>query len=125
MGHSRAQLRGGRSRCEDARLGARAGAARLPVRGDRWASRIAISGGCIHLYACRSLKQHALLEQMIVEGALCSKASCVVMVEASCIFGEQEEEGLLMRRGQTAEEARSEGRKKGATVDRRGGIGID
>ena len=33
-------------------------------------------------FACSSFKQHALLEQMIVEGALYSKASCVVLVEA-------------------------------------------
>ena len=39
--------------------------------------------------------------------------------------GEGEEEVLLMRRGQTAEEALSEGCKKGATVDLRCCIGMD
>ena len=62
---------------------------------------------------------------MIVEGALCIKASCVVLVEASRAPGEGEEEVLLMRLGRTAEEALNEGCKKGATVYRRGGIGID
>ena len=81
---------------------------------------MATSGGCIRLYAC-SLKQHALLGQMI-EGI---KANCVVLVGASRVPGEEEEEGLLMRRGRTAEETLSEGCKKGATVDRRSGIGID
>ena len=42
------------------------------------------------LYTC-SLK---LLEQMIVEGALCMKVSCVVLVEASRVPGDGEEEGL-------------------------------
>ena len=56
-------------------------------------------GGCIRLHGCSSLKQHALLEQMTVEGAPCRKASCVVVVEASRVPGEREEEGLLMRRG--------------------------
>ena len=54
---------------------------------------------------------------MIVEGALCIKASCV-LVEASRVPGEGEEEVLLMR-GRTAEEVLSEGCKKGATVDQR------
>ena len=65
---------------------------------------------------------HALLELMIVGGI---KASCVVLVKASCVPGEGEEEGLLMRRGRTVEEELSEGCKKGATVDRRGCIRID
>ena len=55
----------------------------------------AASDWCIGLYAC-SLKQHALLEQMIVEDALCRKASCVVLVEASRVPGE-EEEGTLRK----------------------------
>ena len=59
------------------------------------ASQMAASGGCIRLYAC-ILKQHALLEQMIVE---CIKA--------------------------TPDEALSEGCMTGATVDRRGDIKID
>ena len=59
---------------------------------------------------------------MIVGGI---KASCVVLVKASCVPGEGEEEGLLMRRGRTVEEELSEGCKKGATVDRRGCIRID
>ena len=62
---------------------------------------------------------------MIVEGALCIKASCVVLVEASRVPGEGEEDVLLMRRGRTVEEALNEGCKKGATVYLRGGIGID
>ena len=53
---------------------------------------------------------------MIFEGALRIKTSCLVMVEASCVPGEGKEEGLLMRRGQTAQEAHREGCKKGATV---------
>ena len=36
---------------------------------------MAASGGCICLYACSCLKQLVLLEQMIVKGALGSKAS--------------------------------------------------
>ena len=76
------------------------------------------SGGCVRLYAC-SLKQLALLEQMIVEGI---EANCVVLVEASRVPGEGEEKVMLMRRGRTAEEALSEACKKGALVDRRGGI---
>ena len=43
-------------------------------------------------FACSSFKQHALLEQMIVEGALYSKASCVVLVEACRVAGERERE---------------------------------
>ena len=35
----------------------------------------------------QQLEQLALLEQMIVEGALCRKASCVVLVEASRVAG--------------------------------------
>ena len=31
-----------------------------------------------------------LLEQIIVDGALCSKASCVILVEASRVAGERE-----------------------------------
>ena len=82
---------------------------------------MASSGGCIHLFAC-SLKQHALLELMIVEGI---KASCVVLVKASRVPGEAEEEGLLMRQGRTSEEELSEGCKKGATVDLRCCMWID
>ena len=37
----------------------------------------------------QQLEQHALLEQMIVEGALCRKATCVVLVEASRVAGER------------------------------------
>ena len=55
---------------------------------------------------------------MTVEGALCSKASCVVLVEASRVAGERDS-------GRTAEEALSASCMKGATVDRRGDIGID
>ena len=41
------------------------------------------------------------ITEMIVEGALYSKASCVVLVdsEASRVAGEGEAEGLLMRQG--------------------------
>ena len=66
------------------------------------ASQMAASGGCIRMYAC-ILKQHALLEQMIVEGI---KASCVVLV-ASRVPGEEEEEVLLMRRGRTRRSVRA------------------
>ena len=41
-------------------------------------------------FACRSFKQDALLEQIIVDGTLYSKASCVVLVEASHVAGERE-----------------------------------
>ena len=44
-----------------------------------------------------------------------------VLVEASRVPEEGEEEVLLMRQGWTAEEALREGCKKGATVDRRSG----
>ena len=69
----------------------------------------------------QQLEQHALLEQMIVEGALCSKASCVVLVEASRVAGEREGRSS----GRTAEEVLSAGCMKGATVDWRCSIGID
>ena len=36
---------------------------------------MAASGGCTCLYGYSNLKQPVLLEQMIVKGALCSKAS--------------------------------------------------
>ena len=39
-----------------------------------------------------------------IECALCIKASCIVLVEASRVPGDGEEEVLLMRRGRTAEE---------------------
>ena len=69
----------------------------------------------------QQLAQHALLEQVIVEGALCSKASCVVLVEASRVAGEREGRSS----GRTAEEVLSAGCMKGATVDWRCSIGID
>ena len=86
VGRIAAPLRGRRSRREDGRLSARAGAARPAGAG--------IDGprGWLHLksaFACSSSKQHALLEQMTVQGALCSKASCVVLVEASRVAGER------------------------------------
>ena len=54
---------------------------------------------------------------MTVEGALCSKARC----------GWSKPVALLEREaaGRTAEEALSASCMKGATVDRRGDIGID
>ena len=36
-----------------------------------------------------------LLEQITVEGALCSKASCVVLVEASRVAGERERDEVI------------------------------
>ena len=54
---------------------------------------MAASGGCIRLYAY-ILKQHVLLEQMI-------------LVEASRVLGEEKEELLLMRRGQTRRSVRA------------------
>ena len=56
---------------------------------------MAASGGCSS-EACSSLKKRALLEQTIVEGI---RANCVVLLDASRVPGEGEEEGLLMRRG--------------------------
>ena len=46
---------------------------------------------------------------MIVEGALRSKASGVVLVDASRVPGEGEEEGLLMRRGSRSDSGRGVG----------------
>ena len=66
---------------------------------------MAASGECIRLYARRSLKQSALLEQMIIKGALCSKARRVVLVEASRVPGAGDEEG--------------------ASIDLGGSVGID
>ena len=86
---------------------------------------MAASGGRTRLYTCSSLKKRALLEHMIVEGALCIQASCVVLVEASRAPREGEEEILLMRRGRTAEEALSDGCKKVPQSNGRCGIGID
>ena len=40
----------------------------------------------------QQLEQHALLEQMIVEGALCSKASCVVLVKPVALLRERARE---------------------------------
>ena len=82
---------------------------------------MAASGGCIRM---QQLEQPALLEQMIVEGALCSKASCVVLVEASRAAGERERESDEVA-GRTAEEALSAGCMKGATVDWRCCFGIN
>ena len=56
---------------------------------------------------------------MIVEGALCSKASCVVLVEASRVAGEGDEAA-----GRTAEEALSDVYMKCAAVDRRSGAAV-
>ena len=39
-------------------------------RGDRRAAQMAASEGCICLCTCSRLKQHVLLEQRIIEGAL-------------------------------------------------------
>ena len=55
----------------------------------RLAARMAASGGCICM---QQLEQHALLEQMIVEGALCSKASCVVLVKPVALLRERARE---------------------------------
>ena len=85
-------------------------------RGDKRAAQMAASGGC----TCSSLIQHALLERMIVEGAFGSKASWILLVEASCAAGEGDEAA-----GRTAAEALSEGCKKSATVELRCGFGID
>ena len=70
----------------------------------------------------QQLEQHALLEQMTFEGALCSKASCVVPVKASRIAGERERDEVA---GRTAEEALSAGCMKGATVYWRCSFRID
>ena len=89
--HGRAPLRGRHGRREDARLdrsGRRCAASR---RGDGRAARVAASGACVRLHAC---KQRALLEQTTVEGALCSEAGCAVVVEAGRVPGEGEEEGI-------------------------------
>ena len=56
---------------------------------------------------------------MIVEGALCSKASCVVLVEASRVPGERNEAA-----GRKAEEALSDVCMQYATVDRRSGAAV-
>ena len=56
---------------------------------------------------------------MIVEGALCRKASCVVLVEASRVAGEGDEAA-----GRTAEEALSDVYMKCAAVDRRSGAAV-
>ena len=54
---------------------------------------MAVSGGCI----C------TLLEQIIVDGALCSKASCVVLVEASRVAGERERLACWQDSGRSAQ----------------------
>ena len=77
------------------------------------------------MHSHSSFKQHALLEKMTVQGALCSKASCVVLVEASRAAGEGERCWRGEAAGRTAEEALSASCMKGATVDRRCGFGID
>ena len=86
-------------RREDGRLNRLGRCCAASRRGDRRAARMAASGGCIPLYACSSFKQHALLEQMIIYSALCSKVRCVVLVEASRVAEEGEEKGLRTRRG--------------------------
>ena len=98
-GRLAAPLWGRHSRREDGRLDCLRCLAACRRGGDRRAARMVASGGCIRLYACSSLKQHAVLEQARFEGALPSKASCIVLVEASHVPGEGEEQGLLMKRG--------------------------
>ena len=70
---------------------------------------------CTHT-ASRNVRFSTTDDQMIVEGALCIKASCVVLVGARRVPGEGEEEGLLMRTGccsgRTAEEALSAAARK-------------
>ena len=87
-GRLAAPLRGKHSRREDGRLDRLSRLDRLHLEG---------------AFACISLKLHALLEQMIVEGTLCSKPSCVVLVEASRVPGEGDEAA-----GRKAEEALSD-----------------
>ena len=98
---------------------ARAGAARPAGAG------IDFPRGWLHLegaLACSSFKHHALLEQVIVECAPSSKASCVVLVEASRVAGEREREETAAR---TAKGALIAGCMKGATVDWRCGTNDD
>ena len=85
-GRLAAPLRGRHSRREDGRLDHLSRCCAACGRGDRRAVRMAASGGCIRM---QQLEQHALLEQMTVEGALCSNASCVVLVKASRVAGER------------------------------------
>ena len=96
-----APLRVRHSRREDGNLDRLSRCYATCRRGNRRAARMAEPEGCIRqrLFACSSLKQQALIERKIVEGALASKASCVVLVEASRVPGAGEEEGLLLRRG--------------------------
>ena len=69
---------------------------------------------------------HALLEQMIAEGALCNlnKASCVVVVAASRVSGEgeqgmpAEEMRQLVRKQKRRSVRGPEGCKKGARVEK-------
>ena len=73
-GRLAAPLRGKHSRREDGRFD------RLSRRGDR------LAGRWLHLegaFACSSLKQHVLLEQMKVKGALCSKASHLYVAQVN------------------------------------------
>ena len=70
------------------------GPIQLPAFGRQRPAGAEIHGprGWLHLegaFVCSSFKQHALLKQVTVEGALCSKASCVVLVEASRVAGER------------------------------------
>ena len=98
---------------------ARAGAARPAGAG------IDFPRGWLHLegaLACSSFKQHALFEQVVVEGAPSRKASCVVLVKASRVAGEREREETAAR---TAERALIAGCMKGATVDWRCGTNDD
>ena len=85
-GRLAAPLRGRYSRRADGRLDHLSRCCAACGRGYRLDARMAASGQCIRM---QQLEQHALLEQVTVEGALCSKASCVVLVEASRAAGDQ------------------------------------
>ena len=74
--------------------------------------------------ACRALGSEGSYGRRDVERPFGhSRALLIVLVEASCVSGEGEEEGLLMRQGCWLVVHAS--CKKGATVYRRCGIGID
>ena len=73
----------------------------------------------------QQLEQDALLEQMIVEGALFSKASSWSKPVALLERERERERERDEVAGRTAEEVLSAGCMKGATVDWRCGFGID
>ena len=97
VGRFAAPLRGRHSRREDGRLCRFSRCCAACRRGDRRAARMAASEECIRMQRSSSFKQHALLKQMTVEGALCCKASCVVLVEASRIASAFRGRALLER----------------------------